>query len=265
MSYFHSFKGTNHGLARLPRLITLVLAAAAIILGIYQHTNAPSQLNAPGDKATASSTISMLSPTIQPSAPKFNHQNIITTYFWIGEPGDSDNGYIANATSAWDEHWQQHYGGVDNPTSRRDYQPTAFTPKENPFYAALPYSDVTDSGQRKASATSCPEYRLLKNKPYSWCKNSWIAIRHGGKIAYAQWEDVGPFQTNDTAYVFGNTKPRNHVDAKAGLDVSPAVRDYLDLDDVSTCDWAFVHDSNVPTGPWKRITTTGLGDKINEP
>jgi hypothetical protein len=42
----------------------------------------------------------------------------------------------------------------------------------------------------------------------SWCKDRWVAIRHGNKVCFAQWEDVGPFQTDHWQYVFGNERPR---------------------------------------------------------
>jgi hypothetical protein len=100
----------------------------------------------------------------------------------------------------------------------------------------------------------------MKDSPYSWCKNSWVAVRHGGKIAYAQWEDTGPYEENDVAYVFGTAAPENTEGAGAGLDVSPAVKDYLGLQDVDSTDWAFVTQTNVPSGPWTQIITTDLGD-----
>jgi hypothetical protein len=188
------------------------------------------------------------------------HNNIITTYFWVGEPGDSDNGNISNTESTWDGHWQADYGGVDSPTGRNGYLPGGFTPKENPFYFALPYSDITSSGQRKASGVSCLNSNNLAVGAHSWCKNTWIAISHGGKTVYAQWEDAGPFGEDDTAYVFGSATPANTVDTKAGLDVSPAIRDYLGLADVDNCSWSFISAANVPTGPWKTIISTDLGD-----
>jgi hypothetical protein len=201
-------------------------------------------------------------PAPAPIALSFNHTNIITTFFWVGEDASTDNGGIANAESAWDDKWAQHYGGVDDPDSRNGYSPAGFTPKENPFYIALPYNDLDEKGNRKPTASNCPLALDPVQKNYSWCKNSWIAIRHGNKIAYAQWEDVGPFGEDDFNYVFGTAAPSNRRDAKAGLDVSPAVRDYLGLQDVDKTDWTFVPASAIPNGPWKQITTTTLGYSI---
>jgi hypothetical protein len=62
------------------------------------------------------------------------------------------------------------------------------------------------------------------------CKGHWLDIRTGTKICYAQWEDVGPFYTDSAAYVFGDGRPSPNVNHGAGVDVSPAVRDYLDSD-----------------------------------
>ncbi|MEO8207202.1 MAG: hypothetical protein ABI615_13555, partial [Chthoniobacterales bacterium] len=38
----------------------------------------------------------------------------------------------------------------------------------------------------------------------------------------------------------------------AGLDVSPAVRDYLGIAGKDVCDWKFVEFSEVPNGPWAK-------------
>ena len=189
------------------------------------------------------------------------HRAVTTTVFWVGEQASDDNSHIANVASAWDEQWQAHYGGVDSPDARHLYSPSGFTPKENPFYVALPYDDIDDSGQRRPTASLCPN--TAKPKQYSWCKNSWIAIRHGNKVVYAQWEDVGPYQEDDTAYVFGTKQPRNQIDTKAGLDVSPAVRDFLNLGDVSRTNWNFVPASSVPAGPWRQIVTISPGESID--
>ncbi|MDB5163482.1 MAG: hypothetical protein JWS12_99 [Candidatus Saccharibacteria bacterium] len=194
----------------------------------------------------------------------FKHLGIITTYFWAGEDATGANGHIPNAASAWDEQWSTHYGGIDNPASRNGYFPASFTPKENPFYFALPYNDYDAKGKRKSTAGSCLNSGDTSVAAYSWCKNTWIAIRHNGKVAYAQWEDVGPFQEDDFNYVFGTAPPKNTRDAKAGLDVSPALRSYFGMQDVDTCDWSFVPASSVPTGPWKQIVTTSKGTPVTQ-
>jgi hypothetical protein len=190
------------------------------------------------------------------------HANIMTTVFWVGEAADGDNAYISNAQSAWDEQWQAHYGGYDNPDHRSGANPAAFIPHENPFYFALPYNDYTDNGTHKPTASGCLPYTHNTNDKYSWCKNNWIAVTYHGKTAYGQWEDVGPNDENDSAYVFGTKQPRNTFGAHAGLDVSPAIRDYLGLDGENRTSWRFVRAADVPAGPWKAIVTTSLGDSL---
>jgi hypothetical protein len=86
----------------------------------------------------------------------------------------------------------------------------------------------------------------------SVCKDRWIAIRKGNRTVYAQWEDAGPFRTDHWQYVFGNERPKPNLNRGAGLDVSPAVRDYLGLQETDVTDWRFVDFSEVPPGPWAR-------------
>lgn len=185
------------------------------------------------------------------------HQNVSTTYFWIGEGADEDNGHISNSPSAWDEAWVKHYGGTDDPKKRDGYFPAKFTPKENPFYFALPYNDFNENGDRKKDAFKLADWADSKDfsSDESICKNQWIKITKGGKTAYAQWEDVGPFGEDDSDYVFGNSAPDSNRNEHAGLDVSPAVKDYLGLSDVDKTDWQFVSAEDVPDGPWKKIVT----------
>jgi hypothetical protein len=185
------------------------------------------------------------------------HGNISVTFFWVGEESSSDNGYIPNSQSAWDDNWQQHYGGVDNPDKRNGYFPSGFTPKENPFYFALPYNDFDENGERRANVNIIYWYNEKNyNETQSICKNQWIKITKDNKVVYAQWEDVGPFNEDDVNYVFGSSKPENKINNNAGLDVSPAVHDYLNLQDIDSIDWQFVNFSDVPEGPWKQIITS---------
>ena len=185
------------------------------------------------------------------------HKNISTTTFWTGENGSSENGNIPNLASAWDDMWMLNYGGVDTPDARNGYYPADFIPNENPFYFALPYNDFDHNGDKKIDVTSYIPWAIPSdNKNESICKNRWIKIIKGSSTAYAQWEDVGPFGEDDKDYVFGNAQPQNDINNNAGLDVSPAVRDYLSLSDVDNVDWQFVDEEDVPDGPWKDIVTT---------
>jgi len=181
------------------------------------------------------------------------HENILTTFFWVGEGETVDNDYITNVESIWDEKWMESYGGVDDPHNRKGYFPPDFTPKENPFYFALPYSDTDFDGNRKSNANIVYWYNETDTS-FSICKNRWIKIIKDNKIAYAQWEDVGPFEVDDHEYVFGSTQPKNEFNG-VGLDVSPAARDYLNLEDMDYVDWQFIDFEDVPEGPWKTIIT----------
>jgi hypothetical protein len=89
----------------------------------------------------------------------------------------------------------------------------------------------------------------------SVCQDHWVAIRRGGRICYAQWSDVGPFVTDDAGYVFGGNRPANTHNGGAGLDISPAVRDFLNFQSGETCDWRFVEPQEIPDGPWKSFGT----------
>ena len=86
-------------------------------------------------------------------------------------------------------------------------------------------------------------------------KGRWIAIHYNGRTCFAQWEDCGPFRTDHANYVFGNERPRPNLNHGAGLDVSPAVRDYLGMTRNEYCDWKFVDAAAVPDGPWKTYGT----------
>lgn len=186
------------------------------------------------------------------------HKNITVTLFWIGEEGSSDNGNIPNIASAWDDNWLLDYGGIDSPNNRDGYYPANFIPKQNPFYFALPYNDFDENGDKKPNLSSYIPWANSNeiNNSISICKNRWIKITKGNKIAYAQWEDVGPFGEDDKDYVFENSSPKNHINSNAGLDVSPAVKDYLELEDIDKIDWQFVDKDDVPNGVWKNIITT---------
>lgn len=182
------------------------------------------------------------------------YKQVITTLFWAGERADSSNAYISNKESFWDSKWQEHFGGVDDPDNRCGYRPCDFLPKENPFYFALPYGDFNDDGTEKDSIAQIPWYEE-KSPEESILKNQWIEIVYQGKTCYGQWEDVGPFEIDDFDYVFSNSPPKNTLGVGAGLDVSPAIWDYLGLENNEVTKWRFVKEEEVPPGPWKEIIT----------
>jgi len=182
-------------------------------------------------------------------------REIVTTVFWIGEK-PSGNNPVPNRASSWDKNWTKNYGGFDdpNPANRRNYIPVKFTPRQNPFYCALPYSDKAKTGHRPEAPRVVPWFKDAYQGPaVSTCKNRWVAIRKGNRTVYAQWEDAGPFRTDHWQYVFGNERPKPNLNKGAGLDVSPAVRDYLGLKETDVTDWKFVDSKDVPRGPWSTL------------
>jgi hypothetical protein len=179
--------------------------------------------------------------------------NIVTTVFWVGEQ-PSENNPVPNNKSSWDANWTYSYGGYDSPDSsnRRNYIPVSFVPRQNPFYVALPYNDVTHGQFKPEAALVIPWFKQsFVEQGKSVCKDRWIAVRKGNRVCYAQWEDCGPFRTDHFQYVFQNERPRPNLNRGAGLDVSPAVRDYLGLQNTDVTDWQFVEVRDVAPGPWR--------------
>lgn len=177
---------------------------------------------------------------------------IVTTIFWIGERPTANN-RVPNNCSSWDPNWFSNYGGYDDPSSksRKDFIPTNFLPRQNPFYVALPYNDVENGHTKPEAKDVIPWFKIaFVRDGQSVLKGRWLAIRRGNKVCYAQWEDCGPFCTDHWQYVFRDERPRPNLNQSAGLDVSPAVRDYLGLSDTDVCDWRFVEIREVPPGPW---------------
>jgi hypothetical protein len=179
-------------------------------------------------------------------------RGIVTTTFWIGEDATKNNP-VPNHASSWDVKWAENFGGTDTPdrTARANFIPASFTPRQNPFYIALPYNDVQKGGHKPEASVVIPWFKeAFKGPGKSVLKGRWIAIHYKGRVAYAQWEDCGPFRTDHWQYVFGSERPKPNLNRGAGLDVSPAVRDYLGMADTDVTDWKFVEFSEVPQGPW---------------
>lgn len=179
-------------------------------------------------------------------------RNVVATVFWVGEEPTTHNP-TPNNKSAWDQNWEMNFGGYDDPNNREGYFPKNLIPGLNAFYVALPYNDIgKDFRHRPEASEVIPWFwERYQGEGISVCKGRWIAIHHGGKICYAQWEDVGPFETDHYQYVFGNENARMNRNQGAGLDVSPAVRDYLGMGSGQRVEWKFVEDYEVPRGPWK--------------
>lgn len=183
-------------------------------------------------------------------------KNIAATVFWVGEQ-PTQNNPTPNHQSSWDQEWQKNFGGYDDPQNRVGFLPRGFVPKLNPFYVALPYNDCLNHRMHKPEASRViPWFKRYHPKPgKTVCKGRWVQIISNKRICYAQWEDCGPFNTTDYNYVFGNARPKNPKNKGAGIDVSPAVRDYLGVSNLFPVHWRFIEFSQVPRGPWSRYGT----------
>ncbi len=182
-------------------------------------------------------------------------KDITATVFWVGEKPSGAN-KTPNHKSSWDTKWAINFGGYDNPDpkARRGYRPKAFVPKQNPFYIALPYNDVKSYKEHKREASRViPWFKYYFERPgKTVCKGMWVQIMHDGKSCFAQWEDCGPWETTDYKYVFGRSKPKTKKNNAAGIDISPAIRDYLGLKSGEKCHWRFVPFHRIPYGPWSK-------------
>ncbi|WP_353568753.1 hypothetical protein [Haloferula sargassicola] len=242
--------------------LALAMTLVATSLGVQAQTAASSSAMPRVIIPTARQPIRT---TRTPSTPNGQlypwRQNITATVFWIGEQ-PTQNNPVPNCKSSWDQNWMANYGGYDNPDPRArvadhrtsDFRPKGFIPRLNPFYIALPYNDVLRHGVHKSEASRViPWFRRFNPKPgKTVLKGRWVQIYHGGRSCYAQWEDCGPFVTDDWSYVFGNSRPKNHNNKDAAIDISPSIRDYLDLQSGEKCHWRFVEAAQVPYGPWKK-------------
>ena len=190
-------------------------------------------------------------PLHRPGYPWKN--NIVTTIFWVGESATANNP-VHNYSSSWDLNWSESFGGFDNPDAgaRRNFIAVGFVPRQNPFYVALPYNDVTRGATKPEARTAIPWFNeAFEREGKTVCRDRWIRIRNrNGRDCYAQWSDCGPFRTDHWQYVFGDERPKPNLNKGAGLDISPAIRDYLTLSSTDVTDWQFVDFKDVPRGPW---------------
>jgi hypothetical protein len=223
--------------------------AGAILLGLpLCHSPATAQAQNPPSSVRSSINYA-------PEAPIAMHdfKKTITTVFWVGEDANGENAFIDNHGSYWDSRWVKHFGGVDSPKHRKGFFPAGFTPKQNPFYVALPFAEVDHDGHMKEATKKIPGFGE-SGEPLT--RNRWVEVRYKGKSCYAQWQDAGPFGEDDFDWVFGEAKkPRNTQGLKAGLDISPATAQYLGIEDSARTEWRFVDAAHVPEGPWTAIVT----------
>jgi hypothetical protein len=180
--------------------------------------------------------------------------NIITTEFWIGE-GDTPISHTTNEASAWDLEWRDTNSGSDSPYNRNGYASGGHASTVNPFYVALPFNDLAFPDKAHEWLPRGWHRSNRDGKQVSACQDRWVEIKNAqGDICYAQWEDVGPLGYQDAEYVFGGARPVGLGDNRAGLDVSPAVADYLHVNDRNRyMSWRFVDDEDVRPGAWLKL------------
>ena len=175
--------------------------------------------------------------------------NIITTMFWIGEGGSSISS-TDNIASSWDEEWRSTNGGNDSPEDRSGYASGSHASRVNPFYIALPFNDLAFPDKAREWLPKGWHRPNKDGKPVSACQHRWVEVKNSdGRSCFAQWEDVGPLRFDHAEYVFGPERPTTYT--RAGLDVSPAVAQYLGIDGKNRITrWRFVDDEDVPPGVW---------------
>lgn len=263
---------------------SLVLHLCPVVLcaGLLVHAQTPEQTPSETSprviiptQSTAAAAAHRSGISTRPSAGKITYpwkMNITTTVFWIGEQ-PTENNPVPNDVSAWDKQWVSHFGGYDDPAPESriashgmgDFRPRSFVPKLNPFYIALPYNDKESQGYRSEAARVIPWFnRVPRDNQQTSLKGRWLQIFANRRSCYAQWEDVGPFETDDWPYVFGDKPPKNPHNNAAGLDISPAVRDYLGISSGQKVHWRFVEPQDVPYGPWKRYGSSSSVPGVTE-
>jgi hypothetical protein len=243
---------------------TWLRLGSLLVVGIFQGM-VVGQTSQPAPRVMVPTGSAPQQPARAPvSAPNVSYpwkKNITCTIFWIGEL-PTQNNPTPNTKSSWDTNWVANFGGYDDPDPANrianhatgEFRPRAFVPKLNPFYIALPYNDVVSYREHKPEAARViPWFARYRPEPgKTVCKGRWLQIFRGGRSCFAQWEDCGPWETEDWNYVFGNKPPRTTQNGGAGIDLSPAVRDYLGLKSGDKVHWRFVESGQVPYGPWKK-------------
>jgi hypothetical protein len=179
---------------------------------------------------------------------------ITTTEFWIGE-GSTPISSTTNVESSWDEDWLEKNHGTDSPNNRNGYASGSHASTLNPFYCALPFNDLAFPDKARMWLPRGWFRHSVDGKQVSACQHRWVEIKNSrGDICYAQWEDTGPLRYDDAEYVFGSSRPTGLGGDHAGLDVSPAVYEYLDLNDRNHyTSWRFVDEADVRPGAWLKL------------
>ena len=226
-------------------------------------------LPTPGSTSSSSYTVATRTTTDDFPFVSFNRRvkniypwktGIITTMFYIGEGGSSISS-TDNMASSWDQNWVHSNRGKDSPYDRNGFASAGHASTVNPFYVALPFNDLVYPDKARRWLPAGWHRPDKDGKPVSACKDRWVEIKTedgSGHVCFAQWEDVGPLRYDHAEYVFGPERPDTYT--RAGLDVSPAVADYLGLnkDKKSTTRWRFVDDEDVLPGQWLKLDEQAL-------
>ncbi len=181
-------------------------------------------------------------------------KGVVTTVFWIGE-GAIGDGSTTQVSSAWDQNWRDNNGGVDTPGSRDGYGPAGHAFQVNPFYVALPFNDLAWPDLAKEWVPTNWKRPSKNSRRVSGCRGRWVQIKNAaGKSCFAQWDDVGPGRTDAVEYVFGD----DDAGSRPGLDISPAVAQYLGIDGRAITSWRFVDEEDVKPGEWLKYNEMAL-------
>ncbi len=248
----------------LPKvLVSSLMISVSLPSAAYADLTASSQTAPRVVVPTGTRTNSAYRPVRPPQGGHYPWKKFITaTIFWCGEQPTARNP-TPNCKSSWDTKWAINFGGYDDPDpaarianhATGEFRPKKFVPKLNPFYIALPYNDVKAWGRHKPEASRViPWFSRMQPRPgQTILKGRWVQMHYKGRSCFAQWEDCGPWVTDDWQYVFGNKPPKATQNGSAGIDLSPSIRDYLKLKSGAKVHWRFVEASQVPYGPWKKF------------
>jgi hypothetical protein len=242
---------------------TLIATAMSVVLqsaGLAQQGGAPRVVIPTGNRLFM--PVRPVAPASRALYPWRTH--VTATIFWCGEQPTPRNP-TPNCKSSWDVNWAVNFGGYDDPNPANrianhttgEFRPKGFIPKLNPFYIALPYNDVLGWSSHKPEASKViPWFSRIRPAPgKTVLKGRWVQIFYNKRSCYAQWEDCGPWVTDDWQYVFGSKPPKATQNGAAGIDLSPSIRDYLGAASGAKVHWRFVEDGQVPYGPWKKYGT----------
>ena len=153
-------------------------------------------------------------------------------------------------------HPGRKYGGYDdpNPSRRQNYVPVKFTPRQNPFYCALPYNDKAREGHRPEA----PKVSSLVQGglPGSRCFRLQGSMGRDPQRQPDRLCPVGRCRAISNRSLGIRLRQRA---AKTDLQPRCRARCFTRrarlswLQDTDVTDWKFVEFSEVPPGPWAKL------------